>query len=537
MPAVTTYSLTGNSYIDGVLGDVKWATNSFTFSFPTDASHYGSSYGYGETTNNFGALSATQQTAMRASLTMFASVANVSFTEIAETSTQSADLRFAMSDKPSTAWAYFPTTAAEGGDAWFNKSKGYYDSPAKGNYAHTTFIHEIGHALGLEHAHEKYVMPTDRDSMEYTVMSYRSYVGASTTSGYTNETWGYAQSLMMYDIAALQHMYGANYATNGGNTTYSWSPTTGEMFINGVGQGAPGANRVFQTVWDGGGTDVYDFSNYATNLTVDLRPGHWTTTSPTQLAKLHFDGSKIAAGNIANALLHDGDVRSLIEHARGGSGHDVIYGNSASNSLFGNRGNDALFGLEGDDALHGGPGSDTLDGGVGWDEAIFDFRLTQSTSDYGSRSLLIRTSGEQDGLRAIEQLRFSDGTVIQSDGFSQIDDTFYFTRNHDVWGAHIDPEKHYDVWGWKEGRNPNQFFDTSGYLAVYTDVAAAGMNPLHHYTQYGWKEGRDPSSIFDTAGYLSLNPDVAAAGVNPLEHYLQFGVYEGRAYENDGMFG
>mgnify|MGYP006191002985 CR=1 FL=1 len=97
---------------------------------------------------------ATQQAAARSALSQFAAVANISFLEIAETSTQHADLRFAESDKPSTAWAYYPTTRAEGGDAWFNNSKNYYDAPAKGNYAYTSFIHEIGHALGLKHPHD-----------------------------------------------------------------------------------------------------------------------------------------------------------------------------------------------------------------------------------------------------------------------------------------------------------------------------------------------------------------------------------------------
>jgi serralysin len=46
----------------------------------------------------------------------------------------------------------------------------------------------------------------------------------------------------MYDIAALQDIYGANYSTNAGDSVYKWSPTTGEMFINGVGQGAPAGN-------------------------------------------------------------------------------------------------------------------------------------------------------------------------------------------------------------------------------------------------------------------------------------------------------
>ncbi|WP_091135642.1 M10 family metallopeptidase, partial [Microvirga guangxiensis] len=370
MPAVSTFSLTGDAYVDGILGDRKWAVSSLSYSFPVSGSYYGSSYGEGENSSGFGALNAAQQSTVRAALRMYAAVANLSFTEIAETATQHADLRFAMSGVPSTAWAYFPSTAAEGGDAWFNKTD--YTSPVRGNYAYLTFLHEIGHALGLEHPHES-GLPVDRDSLEYTVMSYRSYVGASTASGYVNETWGYAQSLMMYDIAALQHLYGANYSTSSGNTTYSWSPATGEMFINGVGQGAPGGNKILLTVWDGSGTDTYNFSNYATNLKVDLRPGEWTITSSAQLAQLHWGGSRMAVANIANALLYQGDARSLIENAIGGQGDDQLTGNIANNHLSGGIGNDVLYGLEGDDTLVGGLGQDLLVGGLGQDTFHFNF--------------------------------------------------------------------------------------------------------------------------------------------------------------------
>jgi serralysin len=370
MPALATYSLTGDPYIDGLLGDVKWAVTSFTFSAPAHGSYYGSNYGQGEPYDNFAELNSKQHSTVEATLAMYASITNLTFTKITETSSYNADLRFALSDKPSTAWAYFPSTAPEGGDAWFNNSGGYYDNPVKGNYAYATFLHETGHALGLEHPHDGHVMPVDRDSLEYSVMSYRSFVGKPLGGGYTNETWGYPQSLMMYDVAALQHLYGANYAINSGNTTYSWSPTTGEMFINGVGQGAPGGNRIFQTIWDGGGTDTYDFSNYSTNLKVDLRPGQWTTTSAEQLAKLHYDGSEVAIGNIANALLFDGDQSSLIENAKGGSGDDVIRGNWADNKLWGGRGDDVLIGGAGDDILRGGAGDDILRGGPG-DDILF----------------------------------------------------------------------------------------------------------------------------------------------------------------------
>jgi serralysin len=387
MPAVTSVDLSGDSYIDGLLGDLKWAVKTFTYSFPALGSYYGASYGEGENVTNFGALNTYQQATVRTALLMYGSVANLSFTEVSETSTAHADLRFAMSDRPSTAWAYFPTTAAEGGDAWFNRSEGTYDYPRKGDYAYLTFLHEIGHALGLEHPHDS-GLPVDRDSLEYTVMSYRSSIGASAESGYVNEYWGFAQLLMMIDIAALQHLYGANYTTNSSSTVYTWSATTGEMFIDGIGQGKPGGNRILLTVWDGGGTDTYDFSNYSTNLTIDLRPGSWTTTSAAQLAKLHYDGSKLAVGNIANALLYKDDPRSLIEHAVGGSGADTIIGNQAHNHLSGGTGHDQLT---------GGSGNDTLVGGIGTDTATF----SGDRSHYAISRLL-------DGAIEIRDLRSAD---------------------------------------------------------------------------------------------------------------------------------
>ncbi|MCO5966744.1 calcium-binding protein, partial [Sinorhizobium meliloti] len=153
--------------------------------------------------------------------------------------------------------------------------------------------------------------------------------------------------------------------------TYRWSPTSGEMFVNGMGQGAPGGNKILLTVWDGGGTDTYDFSNYTTALKVDLRPGEWTTTSATQLAKLHYDGSKVAIGNIANALQYKGDARSLVENAKGGAAGDTITGNGAANVLWGNGGNDRLAGGDGNDNLVGGVGADRLDGGNGTDLANY----------------------------------------------------------------------------------------------------------------------------------------------------------------------
>jgi len=464
LPSVNSVASASDQDTNALLSGVKWAPSAFpsfpgetnlTFSFPASASFYGS---YGEeTTNGFAALTPTQQAAARAALNLYSSVSNLTFTEITETSSVHADLRFGQSNAPSTAWAYYPSTSPYGGDAWFNRASGAYADPEKGSYAYHTFMHEIGHSLGLKHGHQtatslgggnfacecpdcaggsftaaevtpeagaprdsaiQPAMTYAHDSMEFSVMTYNAYVGDA-GGGYPNEDWGFAQSLMMYDIAAIQHMYGADYQTRSSNTTYRWDAATGEQFVDGVAQGAPGGNRIFMTVWDGGGVDTYDFSNYGNNLVVDLAPGSWTTTAGDQLAQLSWDGMHAARGNIANALLDNGDLRSLVENATGGWGHDRVSGNQGDNVLLGNAGDDTLAGGGGADSLEGGAGADLLDGGEGSDTAVFlgallDYDVEQ-LADGSVRLTDRRVSGDQeaDTLGNVELFSFlSSGQIL-----------------------------------------------------------------------------------------------------------------------------
>jgi len=361
----------GSGGIDGILSGSKWAVNHLTYSFPTSPSYYSYS---GERDNNFGVFNSSQKAAVQHVLRDIAAVTGLSFSQTTETSTNHATLRYAFSDSPSAAWAYYPSTGDWGGDAWYNKSQGYFTNSKIGGWAYVTYIHETGHALGLKHGHESESgfpkLPSYYDSSEFSVMTYHDFIGQNLSTDFGPETWGFPQSLMMFDIAALQYLYGPNFNFQSGNTVYTFSPTAGTMFINGTSQGQPGGNKIFRTIWDGNGNDTYKLSNYSDDLKIDLRPGHWSTFSKTQIAKIGTEDNgtdHFARGNVANAWLYKGDQRSLIENAIGGSGDDDIAGNQARNYLHGNGGNDRIWGFNSNDTLLGASGRDSLIGNAGWD--------------------------------------------------------------------------------------------------------------------------------------------------------------------------
>ncbi|MFB6463390.1 M10 family metallopeptidase C-terminal domain-containing protein [Bradyrhizobium tunisiense] len=417
MATAVNVSATNNAEIDGLLSGVKW-TGTITYSFPDASSDYPNPYygGDSEPTTSGLASALTQiKAAINYAVGLILSYTNAN---IQYAGTNGADIMIAQSPAANpTAYAYYPGNYASGGDIWFGTQ--YNFSLAKlGNYYFTTAMHELGHALGLKHSQEvggpgNVAVPSAHDSSEYTVMSYRSYVGASTTSGYTNEAYGYSQTYMANDILALQVMYGADYTTQSSNTVYTWNPTTGQQFINGVGQLAPGggvggsANRVYETVWDGGGVDTYDLSNYTTNLSINLNPGASSVFSSVQLANL--GNGHYASGNVYNAYLYNGDARSYIDNATGGSGNDTLVGNAIANALNGGGGNDTIVGGAGNDGINGGSGSDT---------AVYSGSRANYLVSYNSATqtftLTDQRSGVPDGtdtVTGVEYFQFAGVTV------------------------------------------------------------------------------------------------------------------------------
>ena len=379
--------------IDAVLSGFQWDRD-ITFGFPTSSEDYDYVY---EPGGGFMPVTFAQMEATRAillgrtegpspSVQTYGSVSAFTHLGIDENvgaTAGAADVRVASTGENTGAYAYgpYPLPDGEDGDVWFaRRNDGTPDdtrNPVLGDYAYHLHHYVLGTALGLRSGGISADPTAYYQSFEYTVMSWRPYPNAAPAyDRHPGEAYGSPQTFMMLDIAALQSLYGANYSANATDTRYTWNPATGQMSVNGVGQGVPGANRVFLTIWDGGGIDTYDMSNYFGPVTIDLRPGSWSVTSPGQLARL---GEGIyARGNIYNAYLFEDNAASLIENAIGTAGDDTLIGNQADNRLDGGGGgNDTLIGGDGDDVYVIGGVDDVIVElpGEGIDTIIFDAEL------------------------------------------------------------------------------------------------------------------------------------------------------------------
>ena len=118
---------------------------------------------------------------------------------------------------------------------------------------------------------------------------------------------------------------------------------------------------------------------------------------------------------------------------------------------------------------------------------------------------------------------------------------FYLENYSDVKALGINPLLHYVEYGIDEQRLPSEakvdlnpeveFLNNSNYFSKeyynlnYQDVTGC---PVSHFVNYGWKEGRNPSNEFNTNYYLEQNKDVQSSGFNPLVHWIKYGRQEGR---------
>jgi serralysin len=199
-------------------------------------------------------------------------------------------------------------------DEWLaNNGTGIHD------YSMLTFIHEMGHALGLGHAGVYDFSgnpvfpdpPLENDSWQASIMSYF----AQDENDNIDADYAIPVTPMMADLLAIQELYG-EVQLRAGRDVYGFKADI-----------KAGASL---TVLDGGGIDRLDFSWSKIANVIDL----------TEEAFSSINGVK---GNLGIAR------GTVIEAAVGGTAGDTILGNDYANALYGNLGADTLTGNDGED--------------------------------------------------------------------------------------------------------------------------------------------------------------------------------------------
>ena len=123
---------------------------------------------------------------------------------------------------------YIMSSYVNVGTSWLTNYGTGFDS-----YSYQTYIHEIGHALGLGHAGPYNGGGTynanalyANDTWQYSIMSYwqQSNFGGGSTR--------YVMTPEIADILAVQMQYGASTSTRTGNTVYGFNATAGASTIS-----------------------------------------------------------------------------------------------------------------------------------------------------------------------------------------------------------------------------------------------------------------------------------------------------------------
>ncbi len=345
--------------INQIASSSEWS-GAISYSFLSSAPNYAVANGWQNAYEYAGmsGFNGTQQAATRTAMEIWDDLIATSITE-SSANNGNADIKLANTNTNiNYAHAYFPGNASWSGEVWLNSPTYSYlntpdqDGTGNNSYAYMTILHEIGHALGLNHpgnyngGNPTYANDAlyTQDTHQWTVMSYFS---ATNTNADWNggSGWGYAQTAMVDDIKAIQSMYGADTTTRTGDTTYGFNvqglTQSHESIYNFALNDSP-----ILTIYDAGGSnDTLDLSGFSQRAIINLNPGTYSSAGGTTSAMTYNIG-----------IAHN----TIIENAVGGSGNDVFYGNSANNTLTGNAGNDTFYDSDGNDTYNGGANTDTV---------------------------------------------------------------------------------------------------------------------------------------------------------------------------------
>ncbi len=374
-----------------------------TYSFPATSVPL---YGAGREGTGFSALNAEAQARAELALQLWDDLIVRDMAKVEPgLNHRSADIEYGMT----TVGIPYAGTYRSAGTIWLNANAAAGGNalvtPVVGRYGFLAYVHETGHALGLDHmglynGAQSLGPSCFQDSFLYTVMSY--YGPAVGNDGglvaWADWTAGdgirYSpQTPMLNDVLAVQAMYGAETTTRAGDTVYGFNSTVTDA-AKAVFDFTINAHPVL-CIFDSGGSDTLDLSGFTTASRIDLAPGA-------------FSDCDSMTSNISIAY------SAAIENAKGGSAADAISGNALANLLDGGGGDDRLSGLGGDDGLTGGSGDDVIDGGPGSDTVFFTAGWSALTVSFNAAARSLSFTSAADGTDTVTNAEgFVDGAGVR----------------------------------------------------------------------------------------------------------------------------
>ncbi|SUZ30426.1 Serralysin [Roseibaca ekhonensis] len=301
----------------------------------------------------------------------------------------SADITF--DDNDSGAYASSTTSGGNILSVDVNVSTGWLDSYGTtiDSYSFQTYVHEIGHALGLGHqggyngaatygVDETYL----NDSWQVSIMSYFDQLDNTSV----NASYARLLTPMMADILAVHGMYGESTVT-AGNTTWGANSNLGgyigAVFAEIAGESSTsiyGGGGMALTIADTGGHDTLDMSYLTSGANINMGAETFSDvgglTGNLAIARdtliedlLTGSGNDTIQGNYAGNSISSGDGTDSVN---GGGGFDSILGGDGGDTLLGDAGNDTIRGQDGFDSIRGGENDDRLWGGAGDDTLYGD---------------------------------------------------------------------------------------------------------------------------------------------------------------------
>lgn len=283
-------------------------------------------------------------------------------------------IRFSTDTVDTTSHGYYPSADELGGDMFLGRNVG--NRLENGDSALETITHELGHALGLKHTHEAEgleVLPRAEDNVSNAIMSYVEYkykipvftVDIPNEDVNVESSYCYQEMFQVYDIAALQHIYGIETTTRTGNDVYAF-----------------GEEAFYYAIWDAGGIDTIDLSATTCANTIRLAEGAHSDVNYRSVEE-QIVQSQVMVKDALKEDFYNGWIEeiytddrediytgenalsiaygAIIENATGGSRNDIFYDNFVNNVLRGGGGDDTFYlGAGGFDTIVGGNGMDSL---------------------------------------------------------------------------------------------------------------------------------------------------------------------------------